>query len=117
MIASASVCVFDCVAEQDQLCLLAVKFNGLPILVDMRERHVQARFLCQGRINHDPANYKPEWVRAQLILYEGPMPVFSVLFDDIEERFRHIMDFGPVPLPCSPSLSWLHAQSGAPTSL
>jgi len=86
----------------------AVKFNGLPILADMRERQVQARFLCQGRINHDPANYKPLWVPAQLVLYDDAKPVFSVLFYDIEERFRHIMDFEPVPLPCSPSLSWLH---------
>jgi len=47
-------------------------------------------------------------VPAQLITYEGPKPMFSVLFDDLQERFRHIMDFEPVPLPCSPSLSWLH---------
>ena len=107
MLGNVSVRMLRIFAAQDQLCLRAVKFNGLPILVDMRERRVQARFRCQGRINHDPANYKPESVRAQLILYEGPTPVFSVLFDDAEERFRHIMDFGPVPLPCSPSLSWL----------
>ncbi|KAA6424538.1 MAG: hypothetical protein FRX49_05748 [Trebouxia sp. A1-2] len=89
---------------------MLVKFNGLPTLVDMREREVQARFCCQGRINHDPADYKPEWVPAQLITYEGPKPMFSVLFDDLQERFRHIMDFEPVPLPYSPSLSWLHTE-------
>ncbi len=97
-------------SQQAQSCLFAVKFSGLPTLVDMREREVQARFRCQGRINHDPANYKPEWVPAQLITYEGPKPMFSVLFDDLQERFRHIMDFEPVPLPCSPSLSWLHTE-------
>lgn len=97
--------------DQDELLYRPiVKFSGLPTLVDMREREVQARFCCQGRINHDPANYKPEWVPAQLITYEGPKAMFSVLFDDLQERFRHIMDFEPVPLPYSPSLSWLHTE-------
>ncbi|KAL0022988.1 hypothetical protein WJX79_003595 [Trebouxia sp. C0005] len=57
--------------EDELLYRPIVKFNGLPTLVDMREREVQARFCCQGRINHDPADYKPEWVPAQLITYEG----------------------------------------------
>ena len=85
----------------------AVKFDGLPALVDVAERQVQARFLCYGCINHDPAVFEPQWTSAQLLLYEGPQPRFSVLFDDYDERFRHIMDFTPVPLPCAPALSWL----------
>ena len=97
-----------CKHEGSSCCTFAVSFNGLPTLVDMRERKVQARFLCQGRINHDPENYKPLWVPAQLVIYEGPKPMFSVLFDDIHHRYRHIMDLEPVPLPCRPSLSWLH---------
>lgn len=94
--------------EEEEEWRPIVSFNGLPTLVDMRERKVQARFLCQGRINHDPENYKPLWVPAQLVIYEGPKPMFSVLFDDIHHRYRHIMDLEPVPLPCRPSLSWLH---------
>ena len=97
-------------SQQAWSYLSAVKFSGLPTLVDIRELEVQARFRCEGRIYHDPANYKPEWVPAQLITYDGPKPMFSVLFDDLQERFRHIMDFEPVPLPCSPSLSWLHTE-------
>ena len=85
--------------------LLAVNFNGLPTLVDMRSRPVLARFRCQGRINHDPFNYRPLWVPAQLILYERPEPMFSVLFDDRGERIKHIMDFTPVPLPCDSAQS------------
>ena len=69
-------------------------------LVDMRSRPVLARCRCQGRINHDPFNYRPLWVPAQLILYERPEPMFSVLFDDRGERIKHIMDFTPVPFPC-----------------
>lgn len=77
------------------------------MLVDMRERQVLGRFLCHGCINHTPGDFQPEWVSAQLLLYEGPKPMFSVLFDDYDERYRHIMDFEPVPLSCKPSLSWL----------
>ena len=87
--------------------MVAVKFDGLPALVDIQARNVQARFYCEGCINHDPAVFNPQWTTAQLILYEGLHPRFSVLFDDVNERFRHIMDFTPVPLPCAPSLSWL----------
>lgn len=82
----------------------AVSFPGQ---VDMRERQVLARFQCHGCINHTPGDFRPEWVPAQLLLYEGPKPVFSVLFDDLGQWGRHIMDFGPVPLPCKPTLSWL----------
>lgn len=82
-------------------------FRGLPTLVDMRERQVLARFLCHGCINHTPGDFKPEWVSAQLLLYDNPKPMFSVLYDDLDERYRHIMDFEPVGLPCQPSLSWL----------
>ena len=95
-------------------CLPAVKFTGLPALVHMRDRQVQARFCCQGRINKDPENFQPEWTPAQLILYEGPKALFSVLFDDIGDRYRHIMDFEPVPLPCSPTLSWLQTVQDSP---
>lgn len=87
--------------------MYAVRFRGLPTLVDMRERQVLARFLCYGCINHTPGDFKPEWVSAQLVLYEDPEPMFSVLYDDRDERYRHIMDFEPVGLPCQPSLSWL----------
>lgn len=89
------------------LLVHAVKFHGLPMLVDMRERQVLARFQCHGCISKTPGDFQPEWVTAQLLMYEGSQPIFSVLFDDVEERFRHIMDFEPVPLPCKPALSWL----------
>lgn len=86
--------------EEEEEFRPILNFNGLPTLVDMRSRPVLARFRCQGRINHDPFNYRPLWVPAQLILYERPEPMFSVLFDDRGERIKHIMDFTPVPFPC-----------------
>lgn len=85
----------------------AVTMRGLPALVNMSDRQVIARFLCHGCINRTPGNFQPEWVPAQLLLYKGPEAMFSVLFDDMDERYRHMMDFKPVPLPGKPSLSWL----------
>lgn len=81
--------------------------RGLPTFVNMSERQILARFLCHGCINRTPGNFQPEWVPAQLLLYQGPKPMFSVLFDDMDERYRHMMDFQPVPLLCKPSLPWL----------
>ncbi|KAL3159370.1 F-box only protein 31 [Trebouxia sp. C0009 RCD-2024] len=86
---------------------LIVTMRGLPALVNMSDRQVVARFLCHGCINRTPGNFQPEWVPAQLLLYKGPQAMFSVLFDDMDERYRHMMDFKLVPLPGKSALSWL----------
>ena len=94
------------------ILVYAVMFRGLPTLVDMRDRQVLARFLCHGCISHIPGDFRPEWVSAQLLLYEDPKPMFSVLYNDPDDRYRHMMDFQPVPLPCKPFLTWpQHVQS------
>lgn len=74
-----------------------------PILVRLEDRPTQMRFRCWGQINCVPALWAPQWVEAELLVYQpgtvsmGSAPVtFSVLWTDAAESFRHIIDFTPL---------------------
>jgi len=54
-----------------------------------------------GQINRSPPLWAPEWVDATMVVYQvrhsGERPLFSVIFEDEGQVFRHIIDFFPFP--------------------
>lgn len=46
-----------------------------------------------------PCRWSPEWLEVQLLVYEGQLPLFSILWSDLGYPSRHMMDFTPAELP------------------
>ncbi len=78
--------------------------HGVPQVVNLAARRVAARFPALGQVNADPRVWRPELVPAQLLLYDGDAPRFSLLWDDAERPWRHLMDFRPVHVARRPPL-------------
>ena len=77
----------------------AVSFSGAhlaPRFVDLSERSVLMHMPCLGHVNRDPGDWNPEGMPAQLILYDDDQPMFSILFEDSDQYWQHMMDFRPV---------------------
>lgn len=72
---------------------------GQMVLVDLEERLVAARYFGRGQINADPSRWSPEWEEVQLLVYDGDLPVFSILWSDLGSPYRLMMDFTPAELP------------------
>lgn len=74
-----------------------VKFTGEgATVVRVEERDVVATYAeCLGQINQIPRMWDPEWVGATMVVYgeEEKVYSFSVIFQDLGERVRHIIDF------------------------
>jgi hypothetical protein len=65
------------------------------VLVDLAGRAVQRRLRCAGQINRVPGVWDPQWVEAELLVYEpgrvhvlGAPVLFSVLWNDRDVSFR-----------------------------
>jgi Cyclin D1 binding domain len=95
----------------------------MPYDVDMEKRPVSTVISnAQGQINRDPREWQPEIVPATVVVYDYSLDsnvatsspivssigrclqaceraVFSVIFEDPDEEFRHVMDFHRVHLP------------------
>lgn len=72
--------------------------QGGPIIVDLSQRSIAGIYRAKGQINRVPGVWEPEWVGAQLLVYHNRW--FSVLWQDIGEQWRHIIDYSPLNIPC-----------------
>lgn len=82
----------------------ALTMDGAPQMVNLAARNVAARFRAVGHTNEDPRNWRPQYPRAQLVLYEGAAPRFSLLWEDAQQSWRHMMDLFSVNLARRPDL-------------
>lgn len=69
------------------------------ISLDERCDRIASWFRGYGQINRRPPAWNPEWVGCSLILYRHPLPngaMFTILWDNESEYYRHAMDFTPL---------------------
>ena len=73
-------------------------------------------YLCPGQINRKPFEWNPEWRNVNFVVYDPTNPlvlpsgsvIFSVIFDDNQTTYRHVIDYMAVELPIPLShCSWL----------
>jgi hypothetical protein len=61
-----------------------------------------AWFRGRGQINRVPGLWDPEWVGCSLWVYCSPLPGTgarcTVVWDDVEDGYRHAMDITPMPM-------------------
>lgn len=83
-------------------------------LMTTRQNNIRAAYRGKGQINRIPDVWDPEWVDLTLVIYRDPSVAngssFSIVWDDIGEAYRHLMDFIPFlghnfP-PIEPPLNW-----------
>lgn len=82
---------------------LALTPPGMPrvpghnMMVDLEQRPVARVYPAKGQINKIPGVWEPEWVDAFLLVYDNGW--FSMLWQDSDRAWRHIMDFTPLAIP------------------
>jgi hypothetical protein len=68
-------------------------------LMSERQTNIRAAYRGKGQINRLPDVWDPEWVDLTLVIYNDPTTsngaTFSIVWDDIGEPYRHLMDFLP----------------------
>jgi hypothetical protein len=70
-----------------------------PVLINWQQRIPNMQFFARGlgQINRVPGTWNPEWVLCGFVFYKSPMAetetVFSIVWDDENDHFRHAMDF------------------------
>jgi hypothetical protein len=81
-------------------------------IVDIADRvpFVEAAYRGHGQINRRPGRWSPEWNNVTLIVYRTALhtsggATFSILWDDEDEPFMHIMDFVPMEKNSQPPIS------------
>jgi Cyclin D1 binding domain len=83
-------------------------------LMSERQNNIRAAYRGKGQINRVPDLWDPEWVDLTLVIYTDSSVAngssFSIVWDDIGETYRHLMDFVPFlgqnyP-PIEPPLNW-----------
>uniref|UniRef100_A0A061QLQ6 Uncharacterized protein n=1 Tax=Tetraselmis sp. GSL018 TaxID=582737 RepID=A0A061QLQ6_9CHLO len=88
-----------------------------PAVVNLQDREVAGLFLGKGQINRDPDVWAPEWVDVRLITYSGQRKGFSILWHDMGEFWRHIIDFAPLESPDAwAGAAWAVAEAKAARS-
>lgn len=75
-----------------------------PILTNWNNRINKIELLARGygQINRIQGKWQPEWVICGFVLYKNPLSeqqkiVFSIIWDDEIDTYRHAMDFTIVP--------------------
>lgn len=74
-----------------------------PVLTNWEQRIPAMQFCARGlgQINRVPGVWNPEWVRCGFVLYKMPIgdqrAMFSIIWDDENDNFRHAMDFRVLP--------------------
>jgi len=71
--------------------------TGHNMMVDLEQRPVARVYPAKGQINKIPGVWEPEWVDAFLLVYDNGW--FSMLWQDSDRAWRHIMDFTPLAIP------------------
>jgi Cyclin D1 binding domain len=63
--------------------------------IALRQQDIVAAYRGKGQINIVPGRWQPEWVDITFIIYRtgSTNGAFSVIWDDVGEQFRHMMDF------------------------
>ena len=68
-------------------------------LMSERQGNITAAYRGKGQINRLANIWDPEWVDLTLVIYNDPSvsngATFSIVWDDIGESYRHLMDFLP----------------------
>ena len=68
-------------------------------LMSERQNNIRAAYRGKGQINRLANVWDPEWVDLTLVIYVDPSvsngATFSIVWDDIGEAYRHLMDFLP----------------------
>ena len=68
-------------------------------LMSERQTNIRAAYRGKGQINRQTDVWDPEWVDLTLVVYTDPAvsngATFSIVWDDIGEAYRHLMDFLP----------------------
>lgn len=68
-------------------------------LMSERQTNIRAAYRGKGQINRLANIWDPEWVDLTLVIYNDPTvsngATFSIVWDDIGEAYRHLMDFLP----------------------
>ena len=90
--------------------------NGITDVTLMTERqsNIRAAYRGKGQINRIPDSWDPEWVDLTLVIYHNSSVAngssFSIVWDDVGEAYRHLMDFIPFSghnfPPVEPPLDW-----------
>lgn len=84
------------------------------LLISSREDNIKVAYQARGQTNKNPLVWEPEWVDCTIVVYVNPTlyngAVFSVIWDDVGQNYRHSMDFLPFSgsnyPPIEPPLSW-----------
>lgn len=72
--------------------------------------------MSAGQINRKPREWNPEWRNVNFIVYDHGNPLilpsgavtFSVIFDDNNDSYRHVIDYMAVDFPISTDqCNWL----------
>lgn len=91
-------------ANQDPRPIIISPSDGTePFITTLRERIKSINYWARGygQINRDPIRWNPEWVSCNFISYKSPIErsqtIFSILWDDDNDVFRHAMDFRAFP--------------------
>ena len=79
-----------------------------------RQNNIFAAYRGKGQINREPETWDPEWVDLTLIIYTDSSgsrgASFSIVWDDVGETYRHLMDFFPFKgenyPPIDPPMTW-----------
>ena len=68
-------------------------------LMSERQNNIKATYRGKGQINRLSNVWDPEWVDLTLVIYLDPSvsngATFSIVWDDVGEAYRHLMDFLP----------------------
>lgn len=68
-------------------------------LMSERQANISAAYRGKGQINRLANVWDPEWVDLTLVIYTNPTvsngATFSIVWDDVGEAYRHLMDFLP----------------------
>ncbi|MEW5297930.1 MAG: hypothetical protein WDW36_001107 [Sanguina aurantia] len=92
--------------------IVAFLDNGHQI-IDLQDRPLAGRLTGVGQINARPGTWEPEWQSLELLLYHTEdkkldTDLYSILWRDEENNFRHILDFKRVTTALDPS--WVPSQ-------
>ena len=94
--------------------------ENFPVVLDMQSRRTffQNWYRGFGQVNRTPGLWQPEWVPISMLVYRpecsaGGLPssaasglLFSILWEDQSENFRHIIDFRKFAHPGAYDINW-----------
>jgi Cyclin D1 binding domain len=87
--------------SSDRRPIIFFSNNGVvdATLMSERQTNIRAAYRGKGQINRLSHVWDPEWVNLTLVIYQDPSvsngATFSIVWDDIGEAYRHLMDFLP----------------------